>query len=245
MRLFMVPLVALSACITPRERCAHYSAGLQPACLKSVEQTGHTWCFHQFAVMTNNPDGYRECSGGDESPLVNQGEALAKALQVWCSENHGELNVDLPACIAMARDYCTQEERGALACAKRFAELNRWPIPLYCKSNGRPQPTEERCLWEQDHPLETKCEAEVKARGVAFYDCMRFYEEREAREQQAEREDRRDRATAADRQRQQEEREAEAWARSIEAMGEAFKPKPTTTCTSRPTYGGQVETVCQ
>jgi hypothetical protein len=102
---------------------------------------------------------------------------------------------------------------------------------------------------EERVALEQRCEEEAKARNASFYDCMRYYEEREERGRQLQQDreiaDEAERRAADREAREAERRNEEEWARTIEQVGDMFKPKPSVTCRSRPSAYGGTETVCE
>lgn len=94
----------------------------------------------------------------------------------------------------------------------------------------------ESALAEQAQ--KTRCADEVKKYGGDFWDCMRFYRD-------GERDEAVDVERVKARQRAQDDEDDEVIAEGIRNFGEALKPKPTTTCTTRPDAFGGVTTVCQ
>lgn len=91
---------------------------------------------------------------------------------------------------------------------------------------------------QRENAKKERCADDVKKYGGDFWDCMRFY--RDADRQEVE--DARHEQAA---RREQDRYDDEVIADGIRSFGEALKPKPTTTCTTRPDAFGGVTTVCQ
>lgn len=221
MRIVLVSaiLFCLYGCTTfeaSMERCTRYSSDLVDACQQSVRDTGAHQCFHKYYVRTSDPEGYRRCAG---KPLYTE-------QQIFCMDH------------IKSGDFKDQSE---------CDEYQKNPSAWQC----RDAQDKEKCAWALEHPVEAECERSAEKHG-GYWECVKIGHERADRQETLGVQQRQVDADITYQQQQLKLQEQQAQRErrqqtgdAIRAAGEAFKPKPSVTCTSRPKHGGQVETRCE
>lgn len=147
-------------------------------------------------------------------------------------------------CKLLKTDKSAQLCEGLLPNEVRFQQcmtIDKDPELKACALSGQKFKSREDCSEYAKDPRAYKCKIEVAQNGGKFYECMSYYENKDAHAQQERNreQDRREAAAAA-------EAEADAKRRRAIADGinRAFNPKEKTTCTSKRQFDGSVETEC-